>query len=227
MKFYQVPGLSIAVIEKGRLAWAKAYGVKDIKTQEPVTVDTLFQAASISKAVNAAAVMHLVERGRLDLDRDVNDYLKSWKVPENGFTAAERVTIACLLSHTAGTSDFNDRTGYFGYGPADPLPTVQQMLRVDPPSKTPPVLVESVPGRAFRYSNGGITILQLVLMELEDKPYAEALKDIVLGPLGMTHSVFAQPLPAPPWPGYTRVGRARTFGPAWSEHIKKVKMPWL
>ena len=98
MKLYKVPGLSVAVIENGRLVWAKGYGVKDIRTQEPVAVETLFQAASISKALNAAAIMREVDQGRLALDRDVNDYLRSWKVPLNEFTATEKVTISRLLS---------------------------------------------------------------------------------------------------------------------------------
>jgi CubicO group peptidase (beta-lactamase class C family) len=200
MRVYGVPGASVAVIQGGRLAWAKAYGVKDLRTGEPVTVDTLFQAASISKTLNAVAVLQRAERGRWRLDRDVNEYLKSWRVPENPWTSQEPLTISRLLNHTGGVSNFNDRSGYFGYKTTDPLPTVVQILKGEPPAKTSPVIVESLPGRAFRYSNGGTTILQLMLMDLEGKPYAEILQESVLDPLGMSHSLFAQPLP-PSWAG--------------------------
>ena len=195
MKFYKVPGVSLAVIQNGRLAWAKGYGVKDFATQEPVTVGTLFQAASISKPLNATVIMKKVEQGKLELDADVNGYLRSWQVPANEFTAKEKVTISRLLSHTAGICNFNDRTGYVGYKTTDPLPTVQQMLRGEPPALTPPVTVEMLPGQAFRYANPGDTILQLVLMEMENKPYQQIMKETVLDPLGMGHSVFMQPLP--------------------------------
>src|SRR5438132_7463837 len=84
MEHYGVPGVSIAVIHQDRIEWTRGYGVQDAETREPVTPDTLFQAASISKPVSAAAVLRLVEAERLDLDEDVNRYLRSWQVPQNG-----------------------------------------------------------------------------------------------------------------------------------------------
>jgi CubicO group peptidase (beta-lactamase class C family) len=195
MKFYKVPGVSVAVIQNGKLVWAKGYGVKNYDTQEPVTVNTLFQAASISKALNDTAVMKLVEEGKLALDEDVNTYLKSWKVPENEFTQKEKVTVSGLMNHTAGIINFRDVTGYYGYKATDPLPTIQQMVRGEPPSKTPALVVERTPGEAFGYSNGGTMILQLLLMDVENKPYQQIMKELVLDPLGMSHSIFAQPLP--------------------------------
>ncbi len=194
MKFYEVPGLSVAVIENGKLAWAKSYGVKDIESKEPITENTLFQAASISKSLNAMAIMQKVEKGIFSLNEDVNNYLKSWKVPENQFTFKEKVTIARLLSHTGGISNFNDRSGYLGYKITDSIPTVLQLLKGEPPTRTSTVSVEIEPGKTFQYSNGGSTILQLLLMELENKPYNQILKEIVLDPLFMTNSVFMQPL---------------------------------
>jgi CubicO group peptidase (beta-lactamase class C family) len=195
MKFYKVPGVSIAVIENGKLVWAKGYGVKDFDTKEPVTVNTLFQAASISKPLNDTAIMKLVEQGRLALNEDVNKYLKSWKVPSNEFTEKEKVTVSRLMKHTAGIINFRDLTGYWGYRTTDPLPTIQQMVRGEPPAKTPPLVVERTPGEAFSYSNGGTMILQFLLMEMENKPYQQIMKEMVLDPLGMSNSIFAQPLP--------------------------------
>jgi CubicO group peptidase (beta-lactamase class C family) len=191
MEHYRVPGLSVAVIYDFRVSWAKGYGVKDVRTDEPVTAMTLFQAASISKPVNATAIMREVQDGRITLDGDVNTWLRSWKVPDNEFTARRKVTVADLLSHTGGTTV----SGFPGYAEGAPLPTIQQILSGEPPANTPPVVVDMEPGRAFRYSGGGVTILQLLLTELEDKPYPQIMKEIVLGPLGMTSSTFDQPLP--------------------------------
>jgi CubicO group peptidase (beta-lactamase class C family) len=72
--------------------------------------------------------MRLVEEGKLALDEDVNDYLKSWKVPENEYTKKEKVTVSQLMNHTAGIINFRDVTGYYGYKTTELLPTIQQMV---------------------------------------------------------------------------------------------------
>lgn len=191
MRYYKVPGVSIAVINDYKVEWAKAYGVKDAATKEPVTETTLFQAASISKTLNATVILKKVMEGKISLEENVNTYLKSWKLPYNEFTAKKKVTIANLLSHTGGTTV----SGFPGYSVNAPLPTVQQILNGEPPANTAPIVVNTDPGVRFRYSGGGATILQLVLMELEQRPYAQILKEVVLDPLKMIHSTFNQPLP--------------------------------
>jgi len=102
MKFYRVPGLSVAVIKDFKVEWARAYGFKDLETSEPVTTETLFQAGSISKSVNAMVAMKKVEQGKLSLDENINNKLVTWKLPENDLTAKKKVTLRNLLSHTAG-----------------------------------------------------------------------------------------------------------------------------
>ena len=191
MKFYEVPGVSIAVIENFKIAWAKGYGVKDVLTGESVRENTMFQAASISKSFNATAIMKEVQEGKLSLDANVNDYLQSWKLPENEFTAKNKVTLANLLSHTGGITV----SSFSGYPAAAAVPTVQQILRGESPANNPPVAVEMEPGKTFSYSGGGATIAQLVLIELEKKPYPQIMNEFILTPLQMTHSTFAQPLP--------------------------------
>src|SRR6516164_1596443 len=81
-----IPGLSLAVIEDGRIIMAKGYGVCDKESSRPVTTSTLFLAGSVSKSVAALGALHLVDKGKLSLDTDVNTQLKTWKVPENEFT---------------------------------------------------------------------------------------------------------------------------------------------
>ncbi len=191
MRYYKVPGVSIAVINDYKVEWAKGYGVKDAATKEAVTETSLFQAASISKTLNATVILKKVMEGKISLQENVNTYLKSWKLPDNEFTAKKKVTIANLLSHTGGTTV----SGFPGYSVNAPLPTVQQILNGESPANTAPIVVNTDPGVRFRYSGGGATILQLVLMELEQRPYAQILKEVVLDPLKMVHSTFNQPLP--------------------------------
>ena len=102
MKIYKVPGLSVAVIDNFKIAWAKAYGVTEAGATTPVTIHTLFQAGSISKPVAATGALYLVEHGKLSLDENVNDKLKTWQVPDNEFTKDQKVTLRRLLSHKIG-----------------------------------------------------------------------------------------------------------------------------
>ena len=142
MAHYHVPGVSIAVINDNRIEWAKGYGVLEAGTDAPVTPDTLFQTGSIGKPVVAVAALHLVEQGLIDLDADVNRYLVSWQVPENAFTAQEKVTLRRLLSHSAGMPHHDVR----GYAQGEAVPTLQQMLDGAPPANSAPIRVSYVPG---------------------------------------------------------------------------------
>ena len=191
MRVYGVPGLSIAVIDGGRIVWAKGYGVANTRTGKAVTTDTLFQAASISKALAALGALVLVEHGKLGLDDDVNRYLRSWKVPANAFTAAHPVTLRTLLDHSAG---FNV-AGFSGYKAERPIPTLVQILNGEPPANTPPIRVESIPGDNYRYSGGGYMVLQQLLIDVSGKPFDSFIQSVVFRPLGMSHSDFQEPLP--------------------------------
>jgi CubicO group peptidase (beta-lactamase class C family) len=167
MKFYKVPGLSVAVIENFKVVWARAYGVKDVGTKEPVTTETLFQAGSISKSVIAMVVMKKVEEGKISLDENINNKLTSWKLPDNEFTARKKVTLRNLLSHTAGTTVH----GFPGYAVTEKVPTLPNVLDGTGGANTLPVRVDIEPGTRFRYSGGGTTISQLAIMDIEKKPY--------------------------------------------------------
>jgi CubicO group peptidase (beta-lactamase class C family) len=192
MANHRVPGVSIAVIDGGRVAWARGFGVKQAGTADPVTAATLFQAASISKPVSQTAMLRLVERGTLDLDADVNRYLTSWKVPESRFTATEKVTLRRLASHTAGLTVH----GFPGYATTDSVPTTVQVLNGEKPANTRAVRVDTTPGAIWRYSGGGTTVMQQLLVDVTGKPFPALMRELVLGPAGMTSSTFEQPLPA-------------------------------
>lgn len=190
MAHYKVPGVSVAVINNFKVEWAKAYGVKDVETKEPVTTETRFQAASISKPVTAMIALKKVAEGKIALDEDINNKLVSWKLPDNQFTARKKVTLAHLLSHTGGLTVH----GFPGYEVGKKLPTVPEILDGTGPANTAAVRVDMEPGTKFRYSGGGTTIAQLALMDIEKKPYPQIAQETVLGPLGMTHSTYSQPL---------------------------------
>jgi len=184
-----VPGVSIAVIRSGRLDWARAYGVTAIGGS-PVTTETLFSAESMSKPVSALAVLKLAEEKKIDLDVDVNRYLKRWKIPENEFTAQKKVTIRELLNHTSGIGTHNGEL----YDPAKRLPTLIETLNGEAPAKTAAVRVEALPGSKFQYSNNGYLVLQLLIEDVSGKSFTEFVKKIVLDPTGMTRSSYDVPL---------------------------------
>lgn len=189
MRQYDVPGLSVAVIHNGRIAWARGWGVRDTATCQPVTPDTAFQAASISKVATAMLALRLVEQGRMGLDRNINDALRSWKLPRDPGLAPDGVSLRQLLSHTAGLGVH----GFAGYLPDAPLPTPVQILDGVPPANSSPVRSILPAGARFEYSGGGYVVTQLALSDVSSMPFAELAQREVLGPLGMTRSAFAQP----------------------------------
>ncbi len=193
MKFYNASGVSIAVINNGKIEWTKGYGTTENGGQKLVAADTLFQAASVSKPVAAMVALRFVQEGRLSLDEDVNRRLVSWKVPENEFTKEKKVTLRGLLAHTAGLSVH----GFAGYAADAPPAALLQILDGTPPANSPPVRVEAVPGTRWRYSGGGYSVMEQLLIDAGGgKSFSAIADEKVLRPLRMTRSVFQQPLPA-------------------------------
>jgi CubicO group peptidase (beta-lactamase class C family) len=191
MAHHKVPGVSVAFFDHGQIIWTKTYGFADVASKKPVTPDTLFQAASISKPVAALAALRLVQDGKLSLDEDVNIKLRTWKVPENTFTEKEKVTIRRILSHSAGLTVH----GFAGYASDEPIPTVVQILNGEKPANSDPIRVDVVPGTLWRYSGGGYVVLQTLMSDITGKPFPQIMRDLVLGPAGMSHSTYEQPLP--------------------------------
>ncbi len=185
----RIPGLSLAIIDSGKIVYAHGYGVRDVETKAPVTPTTLFQAGSISKPVSALGVLHLVERNSLSLDDDVNRKLVSWKVPENQFTQSEKVTLRRILSHNAGLTVH----GFPGYAVNEPVPTLVQVLDGKAPANTAPIVVDTTPGAIGRYSGGGFTVMQQLIIDVARQSFPAFMQKTVLGPIGMTQSSYEQP----------------------------------
>ena len=191
MRVHRVPALSIAVVNDGKIEWARAYGLADVESGRRATSDTRFQAASISKPIAALGALRLVQDGRLSLDEDVNQRLTSWKIPTNEFTTQKPVTLRMLLSHNAGLTVH----GFPGYAPGVDVPTVVQLLNGEKPANTAPVRADILPGSRWRYSGGGFTVMQLLLTDVTGEPFPVLMRRLVLDQIGMSASTYEQPLP--------------------------------
>jgi len=189
MKELNIPGLSIAVMKDGVIEWAKGYGMADNSESRKVNTETLFQAGSVSKPIAATRAHQLVEEGIIKLDSNVNNYLTSWKLPDNEFTVKEKVTTRRLLNHSAGLTVH----GFPGYSINDTIPNISEVLNGK--GNTGPVRVFREPGERVGYSGGGYTVLQLMITDIEQRGFSEIMREKVLNPLGMTSSTYKNPLP--------------------------------
>jgi len=192
MAHYNVPGMSIVIIKDGKIIFAKGYGVKEAGTTENVDTNTVFSVGSLSKIGTAATTLRLTAAGEIDLNKDVNSYLKRWQVPSNEFTKQHAVTLRGILSHTSGLSLW----GFPDFNPGEDLPTVLNTLDATGPARTEAVRAFYVPGSSWRYSGGGTTVQQLLLEDVTGLPFTEATQKYTLVPLGMSRSTYQNPLPA-------------------------------
>ena len=213
MRFYKTPGVSIAIVDNGALAWARGYGVREAGMADPVTTDTIFQAASISKAVAAVVALRLVEQGSLELDEDVNHKLRSWKLPDNEFTTEKKASLRLLLSHRAGLTD---DAGFRAAAAKQTMPTLREILETG--QWTPaPIRVGFMPGSRFQYSGGGYCLLEQLLEDVSGTSFPELARELILEPLQMTSSSFEQLL-SPERTGRAAVGHG--------SHGKKLPQNW-
>ncbi|CAN5876661.1 hypothetical protein BH11PSE1_BH11PSE1_17530 [soil metagenome] len=186
----KVPAVSIAFIEDGQVRWVRAYGAADADTGRRATPETMFQAASMSKAVASTGALALVEAGKLSLDEDVMARLQAWRVADSPFSAVEKVTLRRLLSHTAGLTV----SGYPGYAAGAPVATTVESLSGLKPSATPRVRLFARPGEQLAYSGGGYTTAQLLMTEVSGESFPDLLERLVLRPSGMRRATFDHPL---------------------------------
>lgn len=190
LEHYNVPGASIVTIKDFEIDRIMTLGVKDNATNEAVTENTLFQAASVSKSLVAVAVMNAVQNGELFLDADIHEILDSWQLPDSSYSENNMVTLRGLLGHTAGTNVH----AFNGYNRSSALPTTVQILEGQSPANSDAVQVVYTPGTQFQYSGGGYTVMQLALNDYYQQPFYEWMYDRVLSPLEMNNSSYQQPL---------------------------------
>ncbi|MCL2379023.1 MAG: beta-lactamase family protein [Defluviitaleaceae bacterium] len=190
MKECRVNAISIALIENHEIWETYTHGVKRRDELEKVTVDTLFQAASISKPVFAVAVMGLVERGILDIDTDISEYLVGYEVPTYD-NEKHKITLRQILSHNAGLN----LHGFEGYQQGQKIPTVEQILSGVSPSNHMKLKLIKKPETGYQYSGGGYVLAQKIVTDVCKRDFCELMNELVLSPLSMTRSTFSQPLP--------------------------------
>ncbi len=187
-----IPGIAIAVIDQGRVEWVEGYGTFATGDDREVDLFTLFQGASLSKPVTAVLALQLVEEGLLALDGDIAPVLQSWSLPENAFTATDPITPRRIMSHTAGFT----LSGFIGYPPGAPLPTLLQVLDGLPPARNPAIEVAWRAGERWSYSGGGVLVLQQVIEDVSGESLGQRARRRVFEPTQMWSSHFDQPLPA-------------------------------
>lgn len=179
-----IAGASVAVVADGHLLFANGYGLADVKSRRPVIADqTLFRAGSVSKLFTWTAVMQLVEEGKLDLDRNINDYL-DFKIPQR---YGRPITLRDVMTHSTGFED--TVTDLFVAKPNQLFPLRQYLIRHMPPLIHPP-------GQVVAYSNYAATLAGYIVERISGEPYDEYIERHILEPLGMRQSTFRQPLPA-------------------------------
>lgn len=192
MAFYRVPGVSLAVIDKKAVEWAKAYGEKDNQTHQPLTAETLFQGGAFSQMIAGAVVSALAERGVVSLDEDAAAGLKSWNFPPEFDRRNHALDVRTLLAHGAGLSD----QVLLGYGVDEPRPDLAQLLAGAKPAANGPLWV--LPARSglsrTRYAEAGYVVLEAFLADRTGRPFADLARELVLSPAGMNGSTFETPL---------------------------------
>jgi CubicO group peptidase (beta-lactamase class C family) len=186
MSDWHVPGAAVAIVKDGQILFSKGYGQANLEKGVPVDPDTtVFHVYSISKLFTATAIMQLVEQFKVELDEDVNVYLRRFQV-KNSYPRP--VTIENLLTHTAG---FDDDTAYIGttHRTADDMVPLGDYLAADPPSTM------WQPGERYLYSNLAYSVLGAVIEEVSGMPFAQYVEENILRPLDMKKSSFLQPSP--------------------------------
>lgn len=186
MTHHGVPGVVVAVMRAGRVEAVQGFGTRIAGMDAPVDADTLFSVGSVSKLVTAALCLRLAAGGALDLDRDVNGYLKRWRVPGGPKGDDRAVTLRMLLSHTSG---FNVH-GFADYAPDAPLPTLVQTLNGERPAMNKALARIDPAGTRSRYSGGGYMIVQAVIEDMTGERLDAVARRLMFEPLGMRRSRF-------------------------------------
>jgi CubicO group peptidase (beta-lactamase class C family) len=186
----KVIGISIAIINNYEVAWVRGFGLKEVNTNDSITTETLFQAASITKSIIAMTVMKEFQNGRLDIDEDVNNYLEKWKMPKGNSNRNSFITLKQLLSHTGGVSNMV----FPVYRTDEKIPTVTEALNGKAPAKNGPLTVINAPGQ-FSYSSAGYAVIHQVLEDIEKQGLESIVAEKLFTPLDMNLSTFSDHLP--------------------------------
>jgi len=197
MKLYGIPGCNIALVKDNEVVWTEGYGYADVSNRRALTVDTPMSVQSITKSVTAWGVMRLWEKGLIDLDAPVSQYLKSWQFPLTDYRI-EKITVRQLLSHTAGMP-LGDFTNI--YSPGEAMPSNRDVMSGE-------AVLMREPGTGFSYSNTGYNLLEILIEDVTGQSFSDYIRREVLLPLGMESAVFDIDKAVTPYPptGYNLKG---------------------
>jgi CubicO group peptidase (beta-lactamase class C family) len=176
---HPVPGLAVGVVKDGQVAYAKGFGITDLRTRRPVTSQSLFHTASVSKTFVATAIMQLVEQNKLELEATVMSYLEYFELDDD---RARSITVRQLLSHTSGMPDVKD---YHWDEPECDARALERYIRGLRNRR-----LVSPPGQSFRYSNMAYEVLGDVIAKVSGMPFEVYVQQHILVPLEMRHSTF-------------------------------------
>ncbi len=213
MKAGPVAGAVVVVVKDGQVFFQKGYGYEDVEKQVPVDpAQTLFRPGSVSKLFTWTSVMQLVEQGKLDLDADVNTYLKDFKVAN---TYPQPVTLRNIMTHTAGFED--GAVGYLFANKAEDLLPLGEWLAVHQPARVRSPTRDFSDGTSASYSNWATALAGHIVATVSGQSFDDYVAQHIFQPLGMTRSTFGEPLPASLAPrmsqGYTfEAGAFKTHG---------------
>lgn len=213
MEQLKVPGMSIAIIGDYNIQDLITFGKAD--SVNLVTPNTIFQAASVTKFLTAVIVHQYISKGLLELDTNVNQYLKSWKIPENEFTEHNPVTLRLLLSHKSGLPSTN-----FDFDKDQGVPTLIQILNGESPAINEPGVPIAIPGSKWAYSNIGYVVIQQLLEDVSGKSFQLIAEEELFKPLKMKSSTLDYPLPSK----YTG-GEARPHDKLGKEQPSQLELP--
>jgi len=179
----KMPSIAVAVARDGKIIWEEGFGWADREKHIAATANTMYSLASISKPITTTGLMLLVQAGRIDLDRPVNDYLGTAKLHPRVGDAAH-ATVRRVASHSSG------------------LPLHYQFFYADEPYRPPPMdetirryaNLVTIPGEKYEYSNLGFGILDYVIARVSGRPYEEFMRQEIFSKLGLTHTSVG-PLP--------------------------------
>ena len=186
------PGMSLTVLEEGRIAWSAAYGVADASLRVPLTSDHVLYACSMSKFLTAMTAMAMTDRYKIDLDADVNSYLRTWTLPGCEQPRSQAVSLRSLLCHQAEIFDAEDGFGDLMFGSA--VPDLPDILAGRTSLNPKPTYAERPPYEQFAYSDAGYCVVEQALADVSSKSFQELTMELVLEPLGLEHSFVEQPI---------------------------------
>jgi CubicO group peptidase (beta-lactamase class C family) len=192
MSEYGIPALSLAVIEEGQIEWTETYQNAALAGNQRLDCTSIFQAASLSKPVTFMAALRMHAAGEIDLDKSIEDYLKSFQLPNGKQSIDNPVTFRNIFTHTSGINS----GGYQGYKRDIDMPSDVDILMGNDGVNSPAVEVVWSPNQTLAYSGGGYTLAELALQDIYGTDFSTIMEKWILNPANMEHSEFTQPMPA-------------------------------